>query len=141
MEHKRPPNLLRSGQPDAESSVGDDSGLRSPFPVNETAELVADLIAATALLPADKLALVRGRAGQSGSIAQALVDEGIASGEGIALMLGMLAALLPSVVLLARHGSAARKMGIPFAPFLALGTVVGLFAGHELLDAYLKLLH
>ena len=67
MEHKRPPNLLRSGQPDAESSVGDDSGLRSPFPVNETAELVADLIAATALLPADKLALVRGRATQGGT--------------------------------------------------------------------------
>jgi leader peptidase (prepilin peptidase) / N-methyltransferase len=53
------------------------------------------------------------------------------------LMLGMFAALVPSFVLLARHGSAARKMGIPFAPFLALGAVVALFAGHWLLDAYL----
>jgi type IV pilus assembly protein PilB len=84
MEHKRPPNLLRSGQPDAESSVGDDSGLRSPFPVNETAELVADLIAATALLPADKLALVRGRATQGGTLAQAILEEGVASPDGIA---------------------------------------------------------
>jgi leader peptidase (prepilin peptidase) / N-methyltransferase len=56
----------------------------------------------------------------------------------VGLMLGMLAALVPSVVLLARHGSAARKMGIPFAPFLALGAVVALFAGHALLEAYLR---
>ena len=53
-------------------------------------------------------------------------------------MLGMLAALVPSIILLARHGSAARKMGIPFAPFLALGALVALFAGDALLDAYLS---
>jgi leader peptidase (prepilin peptidase)/N-methyltransferase len=57
----------------------------------------------------------------------------------VALMLGMLAALAPAVVLFARHGSAARKMAIPFAPFLSLGGVVGLFFGDELLDAYLSL--
>jgi leader peptidase (prepilin peptidase)/N-methyltransferase len=57
---------------------------------------------------------------------------------GVGLMLGMLAALVPSVVLLVRHGSAARKMGIPFAPFLALGALIALFAGEPLLDAYLK---
>jgi leader peptidase (prepilin peptidase) / N-methyltransferase len=56
----------------------------------------------------------------------------------VGLMLGMLAALVPSIVLLARHGSAARKMGIPFAPFLALGAVVALFAGKPLLHAYLS---
>ncbi len=58
----------------------------------------------------------------------------------VALMLGMLAALVPSVVLLARHGAAARKMAIPFAPFLALGAVVALFAGERVLDWYLTLL-
>jgi leader peptidase (prepilin peptidase)/N-methyltransferase len=57
----------------------------------------------------------------------------------VALMIGMVAALVPSLVLFARHGRAARKMGIPFAPFLALGGVVALFAGDELLDAYLTL--
>jgi leader peptidase (prepilin peptidase) / N-methyltransferase len=57
----------------------------------------------------------------------------------VALMLGMLAALVPSFFLLARHGSAARKMGIPFAPFLAIGAVIALFAGESLLDAYFKL--
>src|SRR5438876_1225547 len=38
----------------------------------------------------------------------------------VAMFLGMLAALVPGVVLLARHGQAARKMGVPFGPFLAL---------------------
>src|ERR671933_34533 len=86
MEFERPPPR-RTGP--SEGTAG-----ASPAPppaggpgVNELAELVADLLAATGLLPADKLALVRGRAGSSGSIAQAIVDEGVASGEGIARML------------------------------------------------------
>ncbi len=58
----------------------------------------------------------------------------------VALMLGMLSALVPSVVLLTRHGMAARKMKIPFGPFLALGGVVALFAGGHLLDLYLTTL-
>jgi leader peptidase (prepilin peptidase)/N-methyltransferase len=57
----------------------------------------------------------------------------------VALLLAMVAALVPSVVLLARHGGKARKMAIPFAPFLALGSVVALFAGDALLDVYLSL--
>jgi leader peptidase (prepilin peptidase)/N-methyltransferase len=57
-----------------------------------------------------------------------------------AMMIAMIAALVPSIVLLVRHGSAARKMGIPFGPFLALGGIVGLFAGNWILDAYLGLL-
>jgi leader peptidase (prepilin peptidase)/N-methyltransferase len=55
----------------------------------------------------------------------------------VGLMLGFLAALVPAVVLLARHGSAARKMGVPLVPFLAFGAVVALFAGERLLDGYL----
>ena len=58
----------------------------------------------------------------------------------VALMLGMIAALLPGIVLLAKHGQKARKMGIPFGPFLALGSVVALFWGRALLDAYLSLM-
>jgi leader peptidase (prepilin peptidase)/N-methyltransferase len=54
----------------------------------------------------------------------------------VAMMAGMLAALVPSFYLLARHGSKARKMGIPFGPFLALGSVIALFAGHWLLAEY-----
>ena len=58
----------------------------------------------------------------------------------VAMMVGMVAALVPAVILFARHGGAARKMQIPFGPFLALGGVVALFAGPALLDAYLGLL-
>jgi leader peptidase (prepilin peptidase)/N-methyltransferase len=58
----------------------------------------------------------------------------------VALMLGMLAALVPGIYLLARHGQAARKMAIPFAPFLALGSIVALFAGQPLFEAYVGLL-
>jgi leader peptidase (prepilin peptidase)/N-methyltransferase len=54
----------------------------------------------------------------------------------VAMMVGMLAALVPSLYLLARHGGAARKMAIPFGPFLALGSVVALFAGGPMLHAY-----
>jgi leader peptidase (prepilin peptidase) / N-methyltransferase len=58
----------------------------------------------------------------------------------VAMMVGMVAALVPSIYLLARHGKAARKMGIPFGPFLALGSIVALFAGNWLLDGYLGLI-
>src|ERR687888_717969 len=86
MEFERPPTL-RTGP-----SEGTDAAPAAPPPaggpgVNELAELVSDLLAATGLVPADKLALVLGRAGPSGSIAQAIVDEGVASAEGIARML------------------------------------------------------
>jgi leader peptidase (prepilin peptidase)/N-methyltransferase len=59
---------------------------------------------------------------------------------GVALMLGMVAALLPGIVFLAKHGRKARKMGIPFGPFLALGSIVALFWGHAILDGYLALM-
>jgi leader peptidase (prepilin peptidase)/N-methyltransferase len=55
----------------------------------------------------------------------------------VALMVGMLAALVPAAFLFAIHGRRARKMAIPFGPFLALGGVVALFAGDRLLDLYL----
>jgi leader peptidase (prepilin peptidase) / N-methyltransferase len=58
----------------------------------------------------------------------------------VAMMVGMISALVPSVFLLVKHGSAARKMRIPFGPFLALGGIVALFAGNLLLDAYLGFL-
>jgi leader peptidase (prepilin peptidase)/N-methyltransferase len=59
----------------------------------------------------------------------------------VALMVGMLAAMIPSLYLFARHGAKARKMGIPFGPFLAIGSVVALFWGHDILHAYFATLH
>jgi leader peptidase (prepilin peptidase) / N-methyltransferase len=58
----------------------------------------------------------------------------------VAMMLGMVAALVPGLFLLARHGSKARKMAIPFGPFLAFGAVIALFWGDSLLEAYLGFL-
>ena len=57
----------------------------------------------------------------------------------VGLMVGMLAAVVFSTVLFAQHGLAARKMAIPFGPFLAFGALVALFAGDAVLSAYLGL--
>src|SRR5919204_4037459 len=79
------PNLRTAGEAGSRAARGG-----SPPPafrgVNATAELVADLLAATALLSEDKLNVVRGTAGQ-GSLAQAIVQEGYAAAEGVARML------------------------------------------------------
>jgi leader peptidase (prepilin peptidase)/N-methyltransferase len=110
------------------------------------------LVAQTALQPSPEWAL--GALGASGFLLAAALVYPAGMGMGdvklalllgamlgrtvpVALMVGMFAALVPSVVLLARHGSAARKMGIPFAPFLAFGGLVALFFGDSLLNAYL----
>lgn len=57
----------------------------------------------------------------------------------VALMIGLFAALVPSAVLVSRHGTAARKMGVPLVPFLSFGAVVALFFGDALLAAYMSL--
>ena len=64
---------------------------------------------------------------------------GVALGKtvAVAMMIGMLAALAVGVFLMVRDGLAARKTAIPFGPFLAAGSIVALFAGERLLDAYL----
>lgn len=61
---------------------------------------------------------------------------GLGLGVVVALFLGFLAAAVPAVVLLVRHGSSARKQAIPLGPFLALGAVVALFAGDAIIDWY-----
>ena len=54
-----------------------------------------------------------------------------------AILVALLAGSLVGLAMIARHGAAARKRAIPFGPFLALGGVVGLLAGDELVDWYL----
>ncbi len=56
---------------------------------------------------------------------------------GVALFLASLIALVPAVAILAKRGKAARKLGIPFAPFLAAGGVIALFFGDAILDWWL----
>jgi len=54
-----------------------------------------------------------------------------------AILVGLLAGTVVGLALIARHGSQARKMAVPFGPFLALGGVVGMLAGDQLADLYL----
>jgi len=56
---------------------------------------------------------------------------------GPAILVALLAGSLVGLAAIARHGTAARKQAIPFGPFLALGGVVGLLAGEELVEWYL----
>ena len=54
-----------------------------------------------------------------------------------ALLVALLAGSLVGLALIAKDGAAARKRALPFGPFLALGGVVGLLAGNELVEWYL----
>jgi leader peptidase (prepilin peptidase)/N-methyltransferase len=56
---------------------------------------------------------------------------------GPALLVAFAAGSLAGAVLLVRHGAEARKRAIPFGPFLALGGVVGLLWGDQLVGWYL----
>jgi leader peptidase (prepilin peptidase)/N-methyltransferase len=53
-----------------------------------------------------------------------------------ALLIGFAVGALYGLALIARHGSAARKQAVPFGPFLALGGIVALFVGDEIVDWY-----
>jgi type IV pilus assembly protein PilB len=80
------PQLRTSGDTSSAPSGAGAEPLGGQYGVNELAELVVDLLEATQLIPDDKLALVRGRAQTTGSLPRALVEEGVASADGIARM-------------------------------------------------------
>jgi leader peptidase (prepilin peptidase)/N-methyltransferase len=65
-----------------------------------------------------------------------LLGGGLGIAVTVALFLGFLAAFFPAAALIVRHGRSARKRAIPLGPFLALGGVIALFAGDEILDWY-----
>jgi leader peptidase (prepilin peptidase) / N-methyltransferase len=62
---------------------------------------------------------------------------GLGASVVVALFAGFLAAFVPAAAILVRYGRAARKRAIPLGPFLALGGVVALFFGDQVLDWYL----
>jgi len=55
-----------------------------------------------------------------------------------ALIIGFAAGALVGVGLIMRHGAEARKRAVPFGPFLALGGLIALFAGDEMVDWYVE---
>ena len=54
-----------------------------------------------------------------------------------ALLIAFLSGSVVGVGMLLRHGAAGRKKGVPFAPFLALGAVVALLVGPQLVHLYI----
>jgi leader peptidase (prepilin peptidase)/N-methyltransferase len=54
-----------------------------------------------------------------------------------AMLIAVGAGAIVGVGLMLRHGSGARKQAVPFGPFLAIGGVVGLLAGEQMIDWYL----
>jgi len=83
MASERAPQLRTVSEKTEGDAQEDVAPLQAAFAVNPLAELVADVIEATGLLPPDKLAFARDKA-RSGSFAQALIDEGLAAGATIA---------------------------------------------------------
>jgi len=55
----------------------------------------------------------------------------------VALFAGSLLAVIPAIFILVTQGRSARKVGIPFAPFLAGGAIIALFWGDAIMDAWL----
>ena len=53
-----------------------------------------------------------------------------------ALMVAIAAGALVGCCMMLAWGAGARKQALPFGPFLALGGVVGLLVGDEMLDWY-----
>jgi leader peptidase (prepilin peptidase) / N-methyltransferase len=54
-----------------------------------------------------------------------------------AVLVGLIAGSVVGLAIIAREGSGARKKAVPFGPFLALGGVVGLWFGDDIVDWYL----
>jgi leader peptidase (prepilin peptidase)/N-methyltransferase len=54
-----------------------------------------------------------------------------------ALLIAVLTGAAVGIGIMAARGSAARKLQVPFGPFLALGGVVALLAGQQIIDWYL----
>ncbi len=73
-----------SGGPGLGASV---HALGAGVGVNETAELVLDLLGRTGLVAPDVIALARGRTLDGASVTQAFIDEGVATTDGVARML------------------------------------------------------
>lgn len=63
---------------------------------------------------------------------------GIYLGSAIApaLLIGFASGSVLGIALIARHGSDARRRAVPFGPFLALGGILGLLIGPEIVDWY-----
>jgi leader peptidase (prepilin peptidase) / N-methyltransferase len=97
-------------------------------------------VAASGFLLAGALAAPRGM-GMGDVKLALLLGAMLGKTVAVAMLVGLLSAMVPAIVLFATLGMGARKVKLPFGPFLALGGIVALFAGHPLLHAYWSLVH
>jgi leader peptidase (prepilin peptidase)/N-methyltransferase len=54
-----------------------------------------------------------------------------------ALLIALVVGSAVGLALIARHGTEARKIAVPFGPFLAFGGIVAMLVGNDLIDLYL----
>lgn len=103
-------------------------------------QLPERLIAATAAGGVLFLIVLAYPKGMGMGDAKLLAAMGLVLGRSVApaLLVALIAGTFVGVVIMSKRGVAqGRRMTIPFGPFLALGGVVGLFAGPALVNAYL----
>jgi leader peptidase (prepilin peptidase) / N-methyltransferase len=113
------------------------AGLATRMVLDPSMEWPLAALGASGFLFAAALAYPRGM-GMGDVKLALLLGAVLGTSAAVALMLGMVAALVPAAILAARAGAArARKTAIPFAPFLGFGAVVALLAGDAILDWYL----
>jgi type IV pilus assembly protein PilB len=87
MSIRRAPSVEKIGMA-ADAAVPGRS-LATPFGTDDTSELLLDLLEQTTLVAPDQLALVRGRTVDGTPLTQALIDEGVATSDGVARMLAV----------------------------------------------------
>ncbi len=130
VEHRIIPNKLTAPGAVLAISIGtvlDPSG--------EPERLIAGVAAGGALL-ATALAYPGGM-GMGDVKLAALMGLFLGSAVAVAVLVALLAGVLFGAVIAARVGTrAARKTAVPFGPFLALGTLVAVFAGDPLIGWY-----
>ena len=100
------------------------------FRTDHALEAILAALAAAAFLLLPSL-FVRGAVGMGDVKLGFLIGAALGRGTAAALLLGSIAASVAAVVLLLRHGGAARKMSVPFAPFLVLGAVAAIALGAQ----------
>ena len=106
----------------------------------EPHQLPERLIAATAAGGVLFLVVLAYPKGMGMGDVKLLAVMGLVLGRSVApaLLVALVAGTLVGVVVMAKRGVAeGRRTAIPFGPFLALGALVGLFAGPALVNAYL----
>jgi leader peptidase (prepilin peptidase)/N-methyltransferase len=105
----------------------------------DPARLPENLIAGTAAGAFMLIAAVAYPAGMGMGDVKLSAVMGLYLGRSVApaLFVGFGVGALVGLGLVLARGTAARKQGVPFGPFLALGGIVGLLAGPEIIDWYL----